>query len=743
SYIVYMGTHSHGLNPTDADAELATQSHYNLLGSLLGSYERAQESVSYSYNKYINGFAASLTEQEVEAIKKSPNVVSVFPNKPVKLHTTRSWEFLGLEHDGITPPDSLWNISGYGQDTIIGTLDTGVWPESRSFSDEGLEPVPSRWKGACVDESDNKVICNKKLIGARYFGKGYEEAIGIKLNKSSQSARDNEGHGTHTLSTAGGSFVKRASIFGLGAGVAKGGSPRARVASYKVCWHPVLGYECVLSDIMAGFEAAIGDGVDVLSVSLGGDAAEYKDDGIAIGAFHAVRNGITVVASAGNSGPWDHSVSNIAPWIFTIGASTFDRGFTNWVSLGNKRLHFKGASLGSKLLPERKFYPLIAGASAYVNGSGANSGGLCKAESLDPSKVKGKIVVCRRGEIGKVVKGMVVKAAGGVGMILINDKENGDAVSADVHVLPASHLSYQDGLKIEAHINTVKNPYAHITYVRTELGLKPAPVMAFFSSRGPNPINPQLLKPDVTAPGVNVIAAFSGSVGPSGDGDTRRVAFYVQSGTSMSCPHVAGVVGLLKTLHPDWSPAAIRSAIMTTATTVGNDDKPILDSNGAGATPLAYGAGHINPNAAASPGLVYDVTEDDYLDFLCATGSYTENDLKAFSPKPHKCSGSKNLADFNYPSITITNFTSSATVTRTVKNVGQPATYKATVTAPQGVSVTVAPSELKFSQTGEAQTFSVSFKVTGKSATPHYEFGSLIWSDGKQAVRSPIVVELV
>lgn len=147
--------------------------------------------------------------------------------------------------------------------------------------------------------------------------------------------RDYEGHGTHTLSTAGGNFVSGASVLGFGNGTAKGGSPKARVAAYKVCWPPIDGNECFDADIMAGFEAAISDGVDVLSVSLGGEPSEFFNDGISIGAFHAVKNGITVVASAGNQGPIPGSVSNVAPWMFTVGGSTIDRQFTNVVSLGN------------------------------------------------------------------------------------------------------------------------------------------------------------------------------------------------------------------------------------------------------------------------------------------------------------------------------------------------------------------------------------------------------------------------
>jgi len=240
----------------------------------------------------------------------------------------------------------------------------------------------------------------RKLIGARYFNRGYIAYAG-GLTSSDNSARDKDGHGTHTLSTAGGNFVPGANVFGLGNGTAKGGSPKARVASYKVCWPPVNGSECFDADIMKAFDMAIHDGVDVLSVSLGGEPTDYFNDGLAIGAFHAVKNGISVVCSAGNSGPMDGTVTNNAPWIITVGASTLDREFETFVELRNgKRLQvhipnlqtnsrsfflflcslhvysfstWQGTSLSSPL-PEKKFYPLITGEQAKAaNASAADA----------------------------------------------------------------------------------------------------------------------------------------------------------------------------------------------------------------------------------------------------------------------------------------------------------------------------------------------------------------------------------
>lgn len=174
----------------------------------------------------------------------------------------------------------------------------------------------------------------RKLIGARYFNKGYASEVGA-LNSTFETPRDNEGHGSHTLSTAGGNMVAGANVFGFGNGTAKGGSPKARVAAYKVCWPPVNGNECFDADILAAFDIAIYDGVDVLSVSLGGDPTPFFNDSVSIGSFHAVKHGIVVVCSAGNSGPGDATVSNVAPWQITVGASTMDRQFPAYVILGN------------------------------------------------------------------------------------------------------------------------------------------------------------------------------------------------------------------------------------------------------------------------------------------------------------------------------------------------------------------------------------------------------------------------
>ncbi|XP_025876279.1 subtilisin-like protease SBT5.4 isoform X2 [Oryza sativa Japonica Group] len=598
-------------------------------------------------------------------------------------------------------------------------------------------------------------LTGRKLIGARYFNKGYLSTVGQAANPA--STRDTDGHGTHTLSTAAGRFVPGANLFGYGNGTAKGGAPGAHVAAYKVCWRPVNGSECFDADIIAAFDAAIHDGVDVLSVSLGGAPAGYLRDGVAIGSFHAVRRGVTVVCSAGNSGPGAGTVSNTAPWLVTVGASTMDREFPAYLVLGNNK-KIKGQSLSPVRLAGGKNYPLISSEQARAANATASQARLCMEGSLERGKVEGRIVVCMRGKNARVEKGEAVRRAGGAGLVLANDEATGNEMIADAHVLPATHVTYSDGVALLAYLNSTRSPSGFITVPDTALDTKPAPFMAAFSSQGPNTVTTQILKPDITAPGVSILAAFTGQAGPTGLAfDSRRVLFNAESGTSMSCPHVAGVAGLLKALHPDWSPAAIKSAIMTTARVKDNMRRPMSNSSFLRATPFSYGAGHVQPGRAADPGLVYDMNDTDYLGFLCALG-YNSSVIATFmasgsgAQPPYACPPARRPEDLNYPSFALPHLSPSGaarTVTRRVRNVGAaPAAYVASVAEPRGVSVAVRPSRLEFTAAGEELEFAVTFRAKkGSFLAGEYEFGRLVWSDaaagGRHRVRSPLVVRVV
>ncbi|XP_062101854.1 subtilisin-like protease SBT1.7 [Humulus lupulus] len=703
-------------------------------------YDSSLKSVSdsaemlYTYNNVVHGYSTKLTAQEVEALKAQPGVLSVWPEVKYELHTTRTPEFLGL---GKT--DSIYPESDSGSDIVIGVLDTGVWPESKSFDDTGLGPVPSSWKGACETGTNFTASnCNRKLIGARFFSKGYEATLGpIDTSRESKSPRDDDGHGTHTASTAAGSVVEGASLFGYAEGTARGMATRARIAAYKVCW--VGG--CFSSDILKAIDQAVEDNVNVLSMSLGGGMSDYYRDSVAVGAFAAMEKGIFVSCSAGNAGPSAYSLSNLAPWITTVGAGTLDRDFPAYVSLGNGK-NYSGVSLYKGNTLPGTLLPFIYAANA----SNATNGNLCMMGTLIPEKVAGKIVLCDRGVNARVQKGSVVKAAGGLGMILANTAANGEELVADAHLLPATSVGQISGEEIKKYLSSDPKPTVTILFEGTKVGVQPSPVVAAFSSRGPNSITPEILKPDIIAPGVNILAGWSGALGPTGlPIDGRRVPFNIISGTSMSCPHVSGLAALLKGVHPDWSPSAIRSALMTTAYTVYKNGQNILDiATGKPSTPFDHGAGHVDPIAALDPGLVYDLTVDDYVDLLCAL-NYTDEQISGLTRNKASCNAKKySVTDFNYPSFAV-NFQSTAggsTVakyTRTLTNVGPAGTYKVSLKSEtQMVKISVVPETLTFSQRNEKKSYTVTFNEVGAMSPNSNSFGHIEWSDGKHRVGSPI-----
>ncbi|KAJ4745333.1 Subtilisin-like protease [Rhynchospora pubera] len=741
SYIVYLGSHQHGSDATPEDYQRAKNSHYKFLESYVGSEGKARDAIIYSYTKKINGFAATLEEKDAEDIAKHPAVVSVFPETIYKLQTTRSWSFLDMdvpENRGSIPTQA--NI---GRNVIIATLDTGVWPESKSFSDEGMGPIPSKWRGFCDNSTKFGVPCNNKLIGAQFFNKGL---LASNLEEDDvNSARDTEGHGTHTLSTAAGAFVPGATSFGYANGTARGGAPGAHVAAYKVC----QSRGCSGVDILAGFDTALHDNVDIISVSLSAGPAyfggtNFLDNEIALGSLHAAAMGITVVCSAGNDGPDTMTVGNVAPWVITVGASTIDRDFPSYVKLGNEKL-IKGASQAMTSLPQNQMYTVINGSDAAAPGVYTYLAASCNTSSLDPEKVKGKIVVCIDNmEMPRIMMGMTVKDAGGAGMILINNAYWGDSTVSDPHVLPATMISYRDGATLYSYMKSTKNPLANISPKTTKIGVQ-APSMAYFSSRGPSYPTPEILKPDVTAPGVDILAAFTEFISPTGIvEDERRTPFYLLSGTSMSCPHVSGLVAQLKSVHPDWSFSAIKSALMTTATIKDNRYIPMRDHSGAEATPLAYGNGHIRPNRAAHPGLVYDNTIENYLSFLCTLG-YTSANLSGLINKAFVCpSEPMKLENLNYPSIAVRALNKSTVVTRTLKNVGPPGTYKVRVKAPSGVAVSVRPPSLSFSKVGDERSFTVALTSQIKNENESgFKFGRLVWTNEIHQVSSSIAVNVV
>ncbi|KAB1222839.1 Subtilisin-like protease [Morella rubra] len=695
-----------------------------------------EDRIVYSYQTAIHGVAAWLSEEEAERLEEETGVVAIYPETKYQLHTTRSPMFLGLEPDD---NNNVWSQKLSDHDVIVGVLDTGVWPESESFNDTGMTPVPAHWKGKCeTGRGFEKHHCNKKIVGARVFYHGYEAATG-KINEQTEykSPRDQDGHGTHTAATVAGSPVRGANLQGYAYGTARGMAPGARIAAYKVCWSG----GCFSSDILSAVDTAVADGVSVLSISLGGGVSSYSRDILSIAGFGAMKMGVFISSSAGNGGPDPISLTNVSPWVTTVGASTIDRDFPGTVNLGNG-ITLRGVSLykGQRTLSINKRYPVV-----YMGGnsSSPDPSSLCLDGTLDQRLVAGKIVVCDRGISPRVQKGQVVKDAGGVGMILVNTASNGEELVADCHLLPAVAVGETEGKALKHYVLTSPNATANLAFLGTRLGIRPSPVVAAFSSRGPNFLTLEILKPDLVAPGVNILAAWTGDAGPSGlPTDHRKVRFNLLSGTSMSCPHVSGVAALLKARHPEWSPAAIKSALMTTAYIHDNTHHPLGDaSTAAPSTSYDHGAGHINPMKALDPGLVYEIEAQDYFEFLC-TQSLTPSQLKVFSNR--SCQHTlANPGDLNYPAFSVV-FPEKVSITtltlhRTATNVGPPVSNYHVVVSPfKGASIQVEPKTLKFTRKYQKLSYKVTFTTVARQAWP--EFGGLVWKDGVHSVRSPIVI---
>ncbi|KAG8382325.1 hypothetical protein BUALT_Bualt05G0065700 [Buddleja alternifolia] len=663
--------------------------------------------ILYRYRNVFSGFAAKLSADDIKVIQQKPGFVSARPERVLPLHTTHSPNFLGLNQNL-----GFWNISNYGKGVIIGLLDTGVLPDHPSFDDEGLPPPPRKWKGKC---EFNSTACNNKLIGARYFSNGDGTPLDV------------EGHGTHTASTAAGNFVNGANIFGNANGTAVGVAPLAHIAMYKVCGES----GCPESDIVAAMDAAIDDGVDILSLSLGASSLPFYEDNIALGAYRATEKGILVSCSAGNAGPDNKTLSNEAPWILTVGASTVDRKIRATAMLGNN-VELEGESaFQPNGFPSKKLEIVFPG--------GNSTGTFCSPDEINID-VRGKIVLCELGGgvVTRVGKGAAVKDAGGAGMILMNQEPQGNTTLAEAHVLPATHVTYANAQTIKAYLDSTSRPTATIVFKGTVIGDDQAPILASFSSRGPSMASPGILKPDIIGPGVNILAAWPISI----ENSTRtKCTFNMISGTSMSCPHLSGIAALLKSAHPDWSPAAIKSAIMTTADQVNLKGDSIEDEKSLVAGVFAIGSGHVNPSRANDPGLIYDIQINDYIPYLC--GLYTNHQVGIILQRRVNCLRETKIpeAALNYPSFSIRVGAKPQKYTRTVTNVGEAnSSYDVEIVSPDDLVVKVEPRKLSFSEVGQKLTYSVTFTRSRTRVNSLLGQGFIKWNSAKRSVRSPIAV---
>ncbi len=677
----------------------------------------------YNYRYTYNGVAAKLTAAQAAQLAATPGVLAVIPDEIRYMDTVTTPTFVGLTQSG-----ALWaqlgGPSNAGEHIVVGIIDSGIWPENPSFADDGSYSAPGpRWSGTCQTGEDwPDGLCNNKLIGARYYNAGQGGDAGIDANRPWEynSARDYNSHGSHTSSTAAGNYGVEAVTLGTDLGQISGMAPRAHVAMYKALWSTVDGATASGStvDLVAAIEDATSDGVDVINYSISGSRTAFNDP-VEIAFLNAAAAGVFVAASAGNNGPGASTVAHNTPWVTTVAAGTHDRAYTSSVTLGNGST-YAGISNGNGTAS----LPLISSTAAGLPGANAEQVRLCYSTVdtggvavLDPAKVAGKIVLCDRGVTARVNKSLAVQEAGGLGVVLANTSPN--SLNADIHYLPTIHIDEIAGAAVKAYIASAGAGATAQIAPGTQVTVE-APAVASFSSRGPSLAGGgDLLKPDIMAPGVDVLAATSPSIAGRD--------FDFLSGTSMSSPHVAGFAALLKHRHPDWTPAMIKSALMTTAGQTTNAGNPIPGN------PFGYGAGQAQPTSAADPGLVYAARARDWMGFMCGQG---------LSSDPHCPAIAVDISNLNYPSIAIGDMAGIQTVQRTVTNVsGAKSTYTVAVSAPPGVDVVVSPSTLTLGP-GQSKTYTVTFTRTS-AALNAYTFGSLTWNDGKHSVRSVIAIRPV
>ncbi|RKT79184.1 peptidase inhibitor I9 [Terracoccus luteus] len=687
--------------------------------------------VERSYSLAVSGFSARLTRAQAQKLATNKDVLLVQKDEAMQVDTWQTPKFLGLDGGKKSVWSQLGGPNEAGDGVVVGVIDTGAWPENPSFAGAPITSTPQgKWglkraNGLTVmKKADGDVFtapcqtgeewtvddCNSKLISARYYPDTYLANVPEANRPDSEyiSPRDGGGHGSHTASTAAGNNGVPMSVEGIDFGKGSGMAPGAKIAVYKTCFDdgdPDTG-DCYTSGSVAAIEDSIEDGVDVLNYSISGsqttviDAVELAFEG-------AAEAGIFVAVSAGNSGPTSSTVAHNSPWLTTV-ASTTHFNFENTVVLGNGQ-KYKGASIARAALPSS---PLVNSTAAGLPGADATALNLCGPDVLDPAKTAGKIVVCTRGTYDRVAKSAEVKRAGGVGMVLANATPN--SLDADFHSVPTVHVDEVAGAAIKAYAATAGATASFQLGDTTGGTPTPLPQVSSFSSRGPALANgSDLLKPDISAPGSSVLAAVAP---PSNSGRD----FDLYSGTSMAAPHIAGLAALYLGEHPNWSPMAVKSAMMTTSV----DAK--TSTGGKEGDNFAQGAGFVQPKAFFDPGLVVDSGAADFRGFI--TGQGLDTGVPAIS-----------ATDFNGPSVASGAVTGSLTTKRTFT-----ATQKGTWTVKAdipGFKVTAKPAKVTFTKVGQAKTVEMTFTRT--SAPVDQWAQGHVFLTGPKFVRLPVSLKPV
>ncbi|PKM07405.1 MAG: hypothetical protein CVV14_08585 [Gammaproteobacteria bacterium HGW-Gammaproteobacteria-4] len=660
----------------------------------------------FVYEAALNGVSLELSADEAARLAKMPGVANVIPNWVSKPLTDAGPRWIKA--------DQVWNgtpgFNSRGKNVVVGVIDTGVNASHPSFSPNSFPDGPitnprSGFLGLCASGG---ATCNAKLIGIYDFTTGSEDA-------EQNNGLDVDGHGSHTASTAVGNPLIL-DFSGTPATVS-GVAPLANLITYKAC---EVDADCQGNWTLAAINRAVADGVDVINYSIGGGASNpWRQNGSTFAqgpdawAMLGARNaGIVVVAAAGNDGPGAGTINSPAnaPWVLAAAASTHNRLIANQLVLSGGTASVPGAGtlVGASNTGGTASALELVLADVPLCSEGSDIDfpptGASKPVSWGPGHFNSnQIVVCERGVSSRVAKSNNVKLAGGGGMVLINQQADGTSIVADAHSIPSTHLEYADGQALKTWIGQGNGPKGQLTASRLTLDDNKADRIASFSSRGPNPggssVNIEgILKPDLSAPGVDIVAA-------AGTGTD----FAFLSGTSMATPHVAGAAALIIGARNGTLAAKGPLRVDQVVTALTGSARPSgIDTDGVTpATPFDQGSGVVDVSKAVRAGL--------YL----PTAASAADGIPGFTPKP------ADVRTLNLPSLVDPDCFDTCRFTRKLTAYGGSGSWVATVEGmPAGVSVSVTPASFTLAN-GASQVITVDVSITADALLGHWAFGAV------------------